>query len=213
MSIPSFRSFDFAREYPFRDELLATSASVSPGTQYVLLEFEKPIQCPLGSVLIGSKLDTDVHTASCRLAFQGRLLTAIDWSSPEDRAKLKVVKRKEKVGTIDRVVDDRTLIVRDMFGKDTDTSCFLGMRVHLETGEVGKIEASFGQGGKFKAYFQEGLPIAGGGQANASAAASAAPAAADGKKSKAPKLNLKGKVFLRFKKLVYATDKKAMTQD
>jgi hypothetical protein len=36
--------------------------------------FDKPVTCPLQSVIIGSRLDTDIHQNTCRLAFSGRLL-------------------------------------------------------------------------------------------------------------------------------------------
>ncbi|VEL37016.1 unnamed protein product [Protopolystoma xenopodis] len=39
----------------------------------MLLEFERPVVCPLRSLAIGSKLDADPMAKRCRLAFQGRV--------------------------------------------------------------------------------------------------------------------------------------------
>ena len=82
--------FDLAREYLHQDELTAgvslkpsatstssfssdtshtTDATVPSGShppyQYALIEFEKPVTCPANSLVIGSKLDTDVSTCNC----------------------------------------------------------------------------------------------------------------------------------------------------
>ena len=41
---------------------------------------------------------------------------------------------KEKVGSIDRIVDEYTLIGKDLFSKGTDISQFVGMKIKLATG-------------------------------------------------------------------------------
>lgn len=217
--------FDFSRDYAWRDELLPISSTVPPHSQFAVLEFDKPVECPAGSILIGSRLDADIHLNTCRIAFQGRLIQGIDWKDPAERARVRVFKVKEKFGHIDRVVDLRTVIGRDLFQKGTDLTPFIGMKVQLESGEHGVIEASFGQGGKFKAYFQEGLPItsgppqpppasvASGSSGSVHSAASESTPPLDAKKKSQPKLNLKGKIYMRFKKYMYAPDKKAMVQD
>jgi len=175
--------------------------------------FEKPVLAPLQSVLLGSRLDADIHLNSCRIAFQGRLLAPIRWSDPLERARLRVVKHKVREGAIDRVVDGTTLIGRDLFSKGTDMALFVGKKVELEDGSQGVIEGAFGQGGKFKAVFPGGLPIAGGAAgAGAASAPDSAAAVAAAKKSKAKVGTLKGKIYLRFKKYMYAIDKKAIVQ-
>ena len=70
---------------------------------YALITLEKKILCPLGSALIGSKLDMDVASKSCRLAFSGRLLSAVD--SGEELKQVRVFKEKEKEGFVDRIAD------------------------------------------------------------------------------------------------------------
>ena len=131
-----------------------------------------------------------------------------------ERARLRVVKHKVREGAIDRVVDGTTLIGRDLFSKGTDMALFVGKKVELEDGSQGVIEGAFGQGGKFKAVFPGGLPIVGGagGSAGAASAPDSAAAVAAAKKSKAKVGTLKGKIYLRFKKYMYALDKKAIVQ-
>ena len=54
------------------------SLAEAVGPQYVLLKFETPVTCPPGSLLIGSRFDTDIHSNTCRLAFHGRLGQSVD---------------------------------------------------------------------------------------------------------------------------------------
>ena len=82
------------------------------------------------------------------LAWQG-----IDFDDAKQREKIKVFSIKERVGSIDRVwcsdccahcyltaplstqvVDDYSLIAKDMFAKGADFSNFIGMKVQLESG-------------------------------------------------------------------------------
>ena len=88
------------------------------------------------------------------------LLAPINWADPVAREALKVVKLKVREGMIDRVVDERTIIGRDLFAKGSDMALFVGKTVELQRGV---IEGAFGQGGKFKAYFKDGLAASAGG--------------------------------------------------
>lgn len=126
---------------------------------YVLLVLEKPVICPLGSLLIGSKLDFDIHSPNCRMAFFGRILSPVD---PKDLKSLRLVKMKAKVGTLDRFdKQEHTLVIcKDMFKADTDVSLFNGLKVvHEQSGEEGVIEGLFGQEGKFKVRFPRELRV------------------------------------------------------
>lgn len=58
---------------------------------------------------------------------------------------------------MDRVMDDTTIICKDLFQKETDMTPFIGLRVELESGESGIIEGNFGQGGKCKINFRGGF--------------------------------------------------------
>ena len=91
---------DFTREYAYQEELYTDSAisakldeqnalgSASAGgtatagdipvKQFVLVELEKPVTCSCHALMIGSKLDTDIHANMCRLAFHGRIVRLLE---------------------------------------------------------------------------------------------------------------------------------------
>lgn len=202
-------TFNFEKEYVYLDELHCVDKEHPKNSQFAILEFPKSVTCPVHSILIGSKLDTDIHTTSCRLAFHGVLLDKINWSDLAEREKVKVFKYKERAGIVDRVVDDYNLIGKDLFSKETDMSQFIGLKVTLDTGEVGRIEGGFGKGDKFKAYFSNGLPKPT--EPTPSELAQAG-TTQKGKKKKKPKRTIKSKLTLRFKKFVFSQNKKAMVQ-
>ncbi|KAG5838345.1 hypothetical protein ANANG_G00222760 [Anguilla anguilla] len=110
-------------------------------------------------LVIGSKLDTDIHANTCRLAFQGRLLEGFEDKGYAESAlpRLRVFKTKQREGQVERVMDDYTVIGRNLFKKETNLQLFVGLKVKLSTGEEGVIEGGFGQSGKFKIRVPEGL--------------------------------------------------------
>jgi selenocysteine-specific elongation factor len=83
---------DLAQDYHYLEELAlprpkpaddaaGAAPEVSAGevvpsyrNQFVLLEFDSPVNCSPGALVIGSRLDADVHTPHCRLAFSGTLV-------------------------------------------------------------------------------------------------------------------------------------------
>jgi len=151
--------FDFEREYKFQDELLLDSqcgnegirVNEMPVKQFALLEFEKPVLAVPKCVVIGSKLDTDIQTSSCRLAFWGHLLESIeDKNYSTVLPRLKIYKEKYKRGVVDRASNQCEVIGKNMFKKETNIQLFVGLQVELSTGELGVIESSFGQSGKVK---------------------------------------------------------------
>lgn len=121
---PVLDSFDFSREYLFQEQYLSQDlAPVAtdgggadketgpaaegrhPRQQWALVEFEKPVTCPRLCLVIGSRLDADIHASTCRLAFHGVLLRGL-----EDRdyavsflPSLRVYKLKCKQGLVERV--------------------------------------------------------------------------------------------------------------
>eukprot|EP00929_Paragymnodinium_shiwhaense_P081401 TRINITY_DN4257_c0_g1_i2.p1 TRINITY_DN4257_c0_g1~~TRINITY_DN4257_c0_g1_i2.p1 ORF type:complete len:669 (-),score=147.97 TRINITY_DN4257_c0_g1_i2:81-2087(-) len=126
---------------------------------YVLLILEKPVMCPLGSLLIGSKLDFDIHSPNCRMAFFGRILAPVD---PKDLKSVRLQKMKSKSGFLDRVdkQEPTLLICRDMFTAETDMSLFTGLKVvHESSGLEGVLEGSYGKEGLFKVRFKEKLDV------------------------------------------------------
>ena len=70
---------------------------------------------------------------------------------------MRVFKTKVRTGAVDRLHDSRTIIGKNLFKKETQMDKFTGLEVVLSTGEKGKIEGAFGQSGKFKVYFSDGL--------------------------------------------------------
>uniref|UniRef100_A0A8C6FZP4 Eukaryotic elongation factor, selenocysteine-tRNA specific n=1 Tax=Moschus moschiferus TaxID=68415 RepID=A0A8C6FZP4_MOSMO len=56
-----------------------------------------------------------------------------------------------------KVLDDHSVIGRSLFKKETNIQLFVGLRVHLSTGELGVIDSAFGQSGKFKVHVPGGL--------------------------------------------------------
>lgn len=155
--------FTLDREYFYQEEYRAGGGGGGGGgaeaEQWALLEFERPVTCPSPCLVIGSKLDTDIHANACRLAFHGRLLLGFEDKSYGETAlpRLRIYKTKHKEGQVERVADDYTVIGRSLFKKETNLQLFLGLKVTLSTGETGVIEGGFGQSGKFKVRVPEGL--------------------------------------------------------
>jgi len=194
-------AFNWERTYKYSDELYALDKDHPKGSQFALLEFTKPVTCQHQCTIIGSKLDIDweANNKMCRLIFSGKMLEAVDFvKAPEMKEKLQIYKIKQRVGGIDRVTDEHNLIGNALFSKETDMSPFVGMTVRLDSGQKGKIEGSFGKGGKFKVHFPEPLPVP------------EEAKEAGGKKGKGPKID--SKLTLEFKKFVFASNKKAMVQ-
>ncbi|XP_044108819.1 selenocysteine-specific elongation factor isoform X1 [Neovison vison] len=175
---PVLDSFDFSREYLFQEQYLekdlapagtdsdeadkktgqATESSC-PRQQWALVEFEKPVTCPQLCLVIGSRLDADIHANMCRLAFHGVLLHGLEDKDYAESflPRLKVYKLKHKHGLVERVMDDHSVIGRSLFKKETNIQLFVGLKVNLSTGELGVIDSAFGQSGKFKIHIPGGL--------------------------------------------------------
>ncbi|XP_008157596.1 selenocysteine-specific elongation factor isoform X1 [Eptesicus fuscus] len=175
---PVLNTFDFSQEYLFQEQYLCkdlepgatgsdqatekagqATEGLCPRQQWALVEFEKPVTCPRLCLVIGSRLDADIHTNMCRLAFHGVLLHGLEDKNYTESLlpKLRVYKLKHKHGFVERVIDDYSVIGRSLFKKETNIQLFVGLKVHLSTGELGIIDSSFGQSGKFKINIPGGL--------------------------------------------------------
>ncbi|MXQ99687.1 hypothetical protein E5288_WYG015008 [Bos mutus] len=120
---PVLDSFDFSREYLFQEQYLClgpdpaaahaaeadekagqVSAGRCPRQQWALVEFEKPVTCPRLCLVIGSRLDADIHANTCRLAFHGVLLHGLEDRNYAESAlpTLRVYKLKQKHGVVER---------------------------------------------------------------------------------------------------------------
>ncbi|XP_004738691.2 selenocysteine-specific elongation factor isoform X1 [Mustela putorius furo] len=175
---PVLDSFDFSREYLFQEQYLEKDLAPAgtdsdeadkmtgqaaegccPRQQWALVEFEKPVTCPRLCLVIGSRLDADIHANMCRLAFHGVLLHGLEDKDYAESflPRLKVYKLKHKHGFVERMMDDHSVIGRSLFKKETNIQLFVGLKVNLSTGELGVIDSAFGQSGKFKIHIPGGL--------------------------------------------------------
>ncbi|XP_076046975.1 eukaryotic translation elongation factor, selenocysteine-specific [Oratosquilla oratoria] len=154
--------FTYEKEYEYKEKLEDMKGKEGNISQFALLEFEKVIPVIPNAKLIGSKLDMDTHTNMCRIAFHGKVIDMyVDKNYPEIKLKcLKVFKCKSKEGHVERMVNDNSVIVKNLLKKDTNVQLFIGLKVQLSTGETGTIEGTFGQSGKVKVYFMNGLETA-----------------------------------------------------
>jgi len=121
-----------------------------------LLEFDRPMYALPSGLLIGSRLDLDASSSAknCRLAFSAQMERESSRIKPSD---LTILKPKEKRGTIERVHDERTLIVKNLFKKETKVDLFNRLSVTLSNGETGTIDGTFGTTGKIKIFNQSGF--------------------------------------------------------
>ncbi len=73
--------------------------------QFALLEFEKPVICPKQSEVVGSRLDSDAFSNTCRIAFHGSLIECISQKDYETSVlpRIRIYKPKTKEGLVDRV--------------------------------------------------------------------------------------------------------------
>lgn len=153
-------TFNYDLEYKYFDELLENEKDNENNNEfYLLLEFEKPVLVIQNCLVIGSKLDMDINSPGCRLAFWGNVVDVTKDKNYKTTflPNLKVFKIKQKEGVVERMVNQDEVIVKNIFKKETDTQQFIGLLIALSTGEVGKIESQFGQSGKVKVYFKDGL--------------------------------------------------------
>lgn len=166
--------FDISREYVFQEEVVDQSnycvntaghENADSGNkpvsnqQWLFIEFEKPVTCPEHSLVIGSRLDTDIHLNLCRIAFHGRLTVPVTDKNFKETIlpQLKIYKTKTREGVIERMADDYSVIAHSLFKKETNIQSFVGMKIRLSTGEQGHIEGGFGQSGKVKIRISTGL--------------------------------------------------------
>ncbi|XP_037954791.1 selenocysteine-specific elongation factor isoform X2 [Teleopsis dalmanni] len=154
------QKFNINNEYEYIEQLEASDTTQNCNqTVFVLLEFEKPIIARTNATIIASKLDMDIQSNSCRLAFWGE----IEWHTlsknyiSEELPKFKIFKRKVKQGSIQRVSGDNQVIVQNLFKKEGNRDYYVGKNVELSTGEIGIIESTFGQTSKVKIHFPKGL--------------------------------------------------------
>lgn len=99
--------FSYDWEFCHQEEYLTGQgeAKEQDPAQWSLLEFERPVTCPPHCLVIGSRLDSDIHSNTCRLAFHGKLLEGFEDKNYVNSAlpRLKISKDKHKEGAVERV--------------------------------------------------------------------------------------------------------------
>ena len=161
-----------ASEYECLDELKRADEDAASARAWVLVEFEQPSAVPNGATFVASHLDTDVHTATCRLAFHGRVAASFASVAAAHEA-LKLYTLRTKEGTIERAMDPRTAIAKGLFKKEANADLYLGLTVTVPgygaqegaaaDGPVltAKIDSLFGRSGKFKVVFDRDVTAKG----------------------------------------------------
>lgn len=185
--------FNLDRDYQFVNSLESIEDESDSNLQYfMLIQFDKAVLATDNALIIGSKLDVNTATNSCRIGFWGNLLHFCKDKDYKNSflPKLRIYKLKTKVGRIDRIVSDNTAIVKNMFKKETQLELFIGLRVTTSFDYNGRIDSAFGKSGKIKVRFENDL--------------------SDEIKGMAEKKGLGNKleVLLSFKKYVYNDNKK-----
>ncbi|XP_053673246.1 selenocysteine-specific elongation factor [Anopheles nili] len=151
--------FSYTQQYEYLEEYSRDTSGQR--CIFALLEFETPILAAPNALIIGSKLDSDLHAADCRIAFSGRLSHIVRDSKYVETVLpgLQIYKNKSKSGTIQRVVNETELIAVGLFKKTANNrQAFVGLNISLSSGERGVIEDTFGASGKVKLRFPN--PIA-----------------------------------------------------
>jgi len=140
--------FSFETEYQFIPEY---SKDIK-GRLFMMVELETPLLVHEGQTLIGSKLDTDIEANTCRIAFYGKILKGFDTEASKTIFKdLKILKWKEKKGVVDRVMDQNTILVSQLFTKASNIDTFIGSKIQIPVIPTsGTIRGTFGQSGKIK---------------------------------------------------------------
>ena len=131
--------FDSTQEYEYQDTY---SDEDKTKKQFMLVEFERPVPVVPNCIVIGSKLDTDINSNLCRLAFHGRahwITTDKDYVNNELHT-FKIFKHKCKEGVAERATNEYEVVIRDLVKKETNVELFTGLKVELSTGEVGTIQ-------------------------------------------------------------------------
>jgi selenocysteine-specific elongation factor len=109
--------------------------------------------------IVGYKFDIDAEEKMCRIAFHGKVRHII---TADPNTAVKLYKEKYKTGVVDRLVDNYTLIVKDLFDKSfLDIKEFVGKDVTIEgyPNQKGKIDGSFGKSGKVRVIFKNIIEV------------------------------------------------------
>lgn len=157
------RSGAAADEFEWEPDLPKKPVEGREGEVVALLQFDADnVLVPKDSLYIASKLDADVESATCRLAFSGNFLHPMSFENVGSGfvgTTLRVFKRKEKIGSFDRITSDTEVICKGLFKSNFDMNLLQGLQVVREfDGAIGEISGNFGsaKNAKFKVRFGGG---------------------------------------------------------
>jgi selenocysteine-specific elongation factor len=162
--------FSFETHYQYQEELMGMDGAKygNEPVQWAVIQFQQPVFCPLGSLVIGSRLDADTTDTSglgsshqCRLSFFGPVRYALN---DDELDKLNIFHWKTKEGVVHKISDVRNgvcteLIGWKMFAEGSSISAFIGMKVNTERGYMGTIMGPFGSDGMFRVKFEPGIRV------------------------------------------------------
>jgi selenocysteine-specific elongation factor len=116
---------------------------------------DKDVFIKENALYIGSKFELEADIKECRLAFSGNVMfkgKIEDENGPVEKVlPIKISRRKERFGTIEKVLDSRTLLVKNIFKKETNLAFWMDKDIYIQEIEAkGKISSSFGKTGKVK---------------------------------------------------------------
>lgn len=160
--------FDWQKEYICQEELEGAVDSTSAKfgeekPQWALLQFEKPIFVPIGSIAIGSRLDLETKDF-CRIAFSGPIKVSL---KDHELVKLNIIKWKVKEGRIFKITSKLNSCCKEAIGHNLvnergSIESFLNLYIEVENNDlfdIGLITSAFGSDGKFKIKFMKGIPL------------------------------------------------------
>lgn len=159
---------DFNKQYKYvkeidKDKVVfpngeSTYGQLAEQGQHVLayLKFPKPLYLLENSFMLGSRFDFQIDKKNCRIAFSGISLKEYPEHLADNAVSFYVTKTKK--GLIEKFFDNYTVIVKDMFKKETNIAVFLNKEVKMtELGLVGRLSGSFGASGKVKVVFNQNV--------------------------------------------------------
>ncbi|KAM3721355.1 Selenocysteine-specific elongation factor [Dirofilaria immitis] len=119
--------------------------------KFAILSLGRSVYTKEGNFFITSRLDH--QGKGCRFVFHGIFLKLLDNDKEICR-----FRRKKKVGKVERIENERSVICNSLFKKEANIDIYRNMNVYLSTGEIGRLESSFGKNGKVRVSFSEDLP-------------------------------------------------------
>eukprot|EP00189_Rhodosorus_marinus_P008161 CAMPEP_0184754078 /NCGR_PEP_ID=MMETSP0315-20130426/44437_1 /TAXON_ID=101924 /ORGANISM="Rhodosorus marinus, Strain UTEX LB 2760" /LENGTH=416 /DNA_ID=CAMNT_0027233481 /DNA_START=409 /DNA_END=1656 /DNA_ORIENTATION=+ len=127
---------------------------------FAVFELEKRVSVLLNSIAVGTKLDRDPKNNACRIAFSSVVMHSLDESW---RRSLKVHTQKRREGEIDRVVNSKEAICKNLFSRENNQPAFTAMEVDVQNAAQdstavvrARIDGTFGKSGKVRLVASDG---------------------------------------------------------